>query len=42
MPLVDDIQAQFHGDNAKLVWVVSLDSKKTQSETYKELALLNK
>ncbi|HWW13085.1 MAG TPA: hypothetical protein VN310_00370 [Candidatus Dormibacteraeota bacterium] len=41
IPLVDDIQAEFHGDNAKLVWVVSLDGKKTQSETYKILAILD-
>jgi hypothetical protein len=39
---VDDVQAEFHGDNAKLVWVVSLDGKKTQSETYKVLAILDK
>jgi hypothetical protein len=42
VPLVDDIQAEFHGDKAKLVWVVSLDGKKTQSQTYKVLAILNK
>jgi hypothetical protein len=42
MPLVDNIQAEFHGDNAKLVWVVSLDGKKMQSETYKILAILDK
>jgi len=42
VPVVDDIQAEFHGDKAKLVWVVSLDGKKTQSETYKVLAILNK
>lgn len=42
MPLVDDINADFHGDNAKLEWVVSLDGKKTQSETYKILAILGK
>lgn len=42
MPLVDEIQADFHGDNAKLVWVVSLDGKKTQSETYKIIAILDK
>jgi len=41
-PLVDDIQADFHGDNAKLEWVVSLDGKKKQSETYKILAVLGK
>jgi hypothetical protein len=42
MPLVDNIQAEFHGDNAKLEWVVSLDGKKKQSETYKILAILDK
>jgi hypothetical protein len=42
MPLVDDIEAEFHGDNAKLIWVVSLDGKKMQTETYKVLAVLDK
>ena len=42
MPMVDNIQAEFHGDKAKLTWVVSLDGKKTQSETYKVLAILEK
>ena len=42
MPLVDTIQADFHGDKAKLEWVVSLDGKKTQSETYKIIAILDK
>ncbi|MGA2965432.1 MAG: hypothetical protein ABSD64_04415 [Terriglobales bacterium] len=42
IPLVDNIQAEFHGDNAKLVWVVSLDGKKMQSETYKIIAILDK
>ncbi len=42
MPLVDEIQADFHGDNAKLEWEVSLDGKKMQSETYKVLAILGK
>ena len=41
-PLVDSIQADFNGDNAKLIWPVSLDGKKTQSETYKVLAILDK
>ena len=41
-PLVDDIQADFHGDNAKLIWPVSLDGKKMQSETYKILGILDK
>jgi len=34
--------ADFKGDKAKLVWVVSLDGKKMQSETYKVLAVLGK
>jgi hypothetical protein len=42
MPLVDDVQADFHGDKAKLEWVVSLDGKKKSSETYKILAVLDK
>jgi len=42
IPLVDDIQAEFKGDNAKLIWPVSLDGKKLQSETYKILGILNK
>jgi hypothetical protein len=42
VPLVDDIKADFKGDKAKLEWVVSIDGKKTQSETYKILAVLGK
>jgi len=42
IPLVENIQAEFHGDKAKLEWVVSLDGKKMQSETYKVLAILEK
>jgi hypothetical protein len=41
-PVVDNIQADFHGGSAKLEWVVSLDGKKTQSETYKVLGILDK
>jgi len=40
MPIVDNIVADFHGDNAKLFWSVSLDGKKIQSETYKILGIL--
>ncbi len=40
MPLVDDIQAEFKGKSAKLFWVVSLDGKKVDSETYTILAVL--
>jgi hypothetical protein len=39
VPLVDHFQAEFHGDNAKLFWPVSLDGKKIQSETYKIIAV---
>jgi hypothetical protein len=41
-PLVDSIQANFNGDNAKLIWSVSLDGKKMQSETYKILGVFDK
>jgi opacity protein-like surface antigen len=41
-PLVDNIEADFNGDNAKLIWPVSLDGKKMQSETYKILGILDK
>ena len=42
MPLVDSVEADFKGDNAKLIWPVSLDGKKMQSETYKILGVLGK
>jgi hypothetical protein len=42
MPLVDEIEAEFSGDKAKLKWNVSIDGKKTASETYKILAVLSK
>jgi hypothetical protein len=41
-PIVDKIEVDFHGDNARLIWPVSLDGKKTQSETYKILGILDK
>lgn len=41
-PMVDDIEADFSGKNAKLKWPVSLDGKKFESETYKIVAVLNK
>ena len=40
--MVDSIQADFNGGTAKLIWPVSLDGKKTQSETYKVLGILEK
>jgi len=42
MRLVETVQAEFHGDKAKLIWPVSLDGKKMQSETYKILGILEK
>ena len=42
VPLVENIAAEFKGDKEKLIWVVSLDGKKMQSETYKVLAVLDK
>jgi hypothetical protein len=42
VPLIDDIEAEFHGDSAKLSWNVSIDGKKSQSETYKILGVLAK
>ena len=41
-PVADSIEADFDGDNAKLIWPVSLDGKKKQSETYKILGVLSK
>jgi hypothetical protein len=40
MPIVDEIEVEFSGDNAKLIWPVSIDGKKTESETYKILGIL--
>ncbi len=42
VPLVDGFHADFKGDNAKLMWSISLDGKKMQSETYKILAVFDK
>jgi hypothetical protein len=39
VPLVDEFEADFHGDKARLFWPVSLDGKKTASETYKIIAV---
>lgn len=40
IPLVNDLQAEFDGSNAKLLWPVSIDGKKLESETYKIVAVL--
>jgi hypothetical protein len=42
VPVVDNIQADFKGGNAKLIWPVRLDGKKLESETYKILGVLDK
>lgn len=42
IPLVNQFQTEFNKDNAKLIWPVSLDGKKMESETYKILAVLDK
>jgi hypothetical protein len=41
IPIVDEVQAEFSGSNAKLSWPVSLDGKKFESETYKIRAILH-
>jgi hypothetical protein len=40
-PIVDNIEVEFSGNNAKLKWPVSLDGKKIESETYKILGILD-
>jgi len=42
MPLVDHFQVDFKGDSAKLMWPVSIDGKKIESETYRILGILDK
>jgi len=42
MPLVEHVEADFNGRNAKLTWMFSADDKKTESETYRIVALLDK
>jgi TPR repeat protein len=39
MPLVSDIQVEFKGKNAKLIWAVSIDGRTFESETYKIIAV---
>jgi hypothetical protein len=39
VPLVNDFEATFDGDKAKLFWATSLDGKKVESETYKIIAV---
>jgi hypothetical protein len=40
MPINDDLQAEFKGKNAKLMWPVSLDGKKMELETYTILGIV--
>ncbi len=40
-PLINKIDVEFSGDNAKLKWPVSIDGKKMQSETYKILGIID-
>ena len=42
MPLVEHVEAEFNGHNAKLKWLFDADSRKTESENYKIVALLDK
>jgi hypothetical protein len=42
MPMVEHVEAQLKGDTAKLEWPVTPDSKKTESESYRVVALLDK
>jgi hypothetical protein len=42
MPMVERVEAEFIGNSAKLKWQVGTDGKKTESETYKVVAMLEK
>jgi hypothetical protein len=42
MPLVENVEAEFTGQTARLQWPIGTDGKKTESETYKVVALLDK
>lgn len=41
-PIVDEIQVEFKGKDAKLMWPASVDGKKFESETYRILGVLDK
>jgi len=40
-PPADEVTAEFNGDEAKLLWPVSLDNRKMQSETYTILNIVS-
>jgi hypothetical protein len=42
MPMVEHVEAELKGDTAKLEWPVAPDSKKTESENYRVVAVLEK
>jgi hypothetical protein len=42
MPMVQQVEADITGQIAKLTWPVGTDGKKTESETYKVVAMLDK
>jgi hypothetical protein len=42
VPAADTVDAEFDGDKAKLIWSVSLDGSKKESETYKIIGVLTK
>lgn len=42
MPMVPHVEADFNGQIAKLTWPAGADGKKTESETYKVVAMLGK
>jgi hypothetical protein len=42
IPLVNEVEAEFDGDKAKLKWSVSIDGKKMESETYKIIGIIDK
>jgi hypothetical protein len=42
VPLVDELEVEFSGDKAKLKWNVSIDGKKSATETYRILGVLGK
>lgn len=42
MPMVPRVEAEFNGPLAKLTWSAGPDGKKTESETYKVVAMLSR
>jgi len=42
MPMVERVEAEFIGESAKLKWAVGADGKKTESEIYRVVAMLDK